>query len=111
MTEEKHDAVHEFHRIKALAAQGRVQAIRSQIALGVTFCRVAESQLQFQRFDDANEVMMKLKKLTATVDRHLREPGHVPAHDSRVLFAELMELENRIHAVRVRQARLTRHAR
>ena len=92
----------EFHRLRTQAAQARVRAIRSQIALGFTFCNVAELELQAAHSGQVHKVIEKLRKLASTVDRHLNEPDHVPSHEVEAIRSELGQLESRIRGLEER---------
>ena len=94
----------EFHRLRTQAAQTRVLAMRSQISLGLTLCRIMETEWKYGHVDKAQEIGRKLRKLTETVDRHLNEENYVPPNDIDKLRQELLRLETTISATEERHA-------
>src|SRR5215470_4086268 len=102
MAVQQHYSVDEFQQLRHEAAQIRVQAIRSQIAIGLTFCSIAERQLRFGPAEHIDLVIAKLRKLTATVRRHVNEPEHVPSGSVEKLRAELAHLERGMLALEQR---------
>lgn len=91
--------IDEFRRLRNVAARTRGQAIRSQLALGFTFCRIAQAEFEYGHVDQANVVLGQLRKLVQTVRRHLNEPFHVLADEVGKIQVELAALEIRIVAV------------
>ena len=102
MAVRRYNSLDEVQHLKNEAAQLRVQAIRSQIAIGLTFCSVAERQLRFGPAEHIDLVIARLRKLTATVRRHVNEPEHVPSGSVEKLRAELAHLERGILALEQR---------
>jgi hypothetical protein len=98
-----HHPSDEFRRLQTEAAQTRVRSIQSQIAIGLTFCSVAECQLKLGHAEHLDAVIAKLRKLTATARRHLNEPGHVPSSDVEKICTELARLESGILALEERK--------
>jgi hypothetical protein len=95
----------EFQQLRTEAAQVRLRAIRSQIALALTFCNIAESDLELRQTEQSHRVVGKLQRLSATVRRHLNEPGYVPTDEVERVGTELERLEARIRTVEERQNR------
>jgi len=93
----------DFRQLRSDAAEVRLRAIRSQIALAFTFCSVAESEVSLGHPKAAHRVVEKLQKLAATVHRHLNLHGHVPPSEVAGLRGELVRLESRIRAVEERE--------
>jgi hypothetical protein len=98
-SEQLSQTVDEFHRVKSVADRTRVQAIRSQLSVGVTLCRIAKSELEFGHADQAHTVLEKLRKLVGTVRRHLDHPTHVPPEAVEKIRTELAELESGIISI------------
>lgn len=67
MAEQQHQPANELERLSAASAQTCLRAIRSQIAIGYTFCNLAKSQLQTGRTGNARRVVEKLRLLRAGV--------------------------------------------
>jgi hypothetical protein len=70
--------------------------MRSQIVTGLTFCRVAETELAYGRADITHGILEKLRKLCETLRRHLSEPNHVPPNEVDKLETELAQLDSRV---------------
>ena len=105
MAEQQHPPAIESERLRAAAAETRLRAIRSQIAIGLTFCCVAESELEHGWGVKTNHVIEKLHKVAETMHRHLNEPNHVPSAEVETVRVQLAHLESRILAVEERQRR------
>ena len=99
MAQHQNRPVDEFRRLKTEAAQTRLRAMRSQIAIGLTFCSVAESDLQNGCADHVHELVDKLRKMTGSMRRHLNEPNHMPPNEVEKPETELAQLETRILAL------------
>ena len=93
---QQHQPANELERLSAASAQTCLRAIRSQIAIGYTFCNLAKSQLQTGRTGNARRVVEKLRRLAETIRRHLNEPNHVPRNEIEKLRTELEQLESSI---------------
>ena len=105
MAVHEHRPLDEFQHLRQEAAQVRLRSICSQMALGLTFCSIAESDLEFGHTEQSRRVVGKLQKLAATVRRHLNEPDHVPSGAIETVRTELARLESRIRSVEERQRR------
>ena len=105
MAVHQHQPLDEARQLRAEAAQVRLRSIRSQIAIALTFCSVAEWQLETGHAEHVDAVLAKLQKLAATVRRHLNEPNHVPSNEVERVRIELAQLESRTLAVEERARR------
>lgn len=105
MAENQHPSQNELERLRTVAAKTRAQAIRTQIAAGLTFCGVAETQLGYGRPERAHQMLERTRKLTETLRRHLYEANHVPLDKVEKVRTELEQLESRIRAVEERERR------
>lgn len=99
MTEQHEQLANEFHRLKLKASLYRAQAIRSQIAAGLTFCRVAWTELDSGHVDAAHGLLERVRHLCERVHYQLNEPDHIPPDALENVNAELAQLESRIAAV------------
>ena len=95
----QHQPLDEFRHLRIQAAQTRLRAIQSQVALGLTFCSVAELELKIGHSERIRKVIENLQRLSATVRRHLDEPDHVPSDAVEGVRTELVRLESRILAL------------
>ena len=98
-----HQAVDKFRQLRTEAAQARARAMRSQIAAGLTFCGLAESELRNGNSAHAHEMLERLQKLSETLRRHLNEPNHVPSSEIEKVDTELVQLESRTLALEERE--------
>jgi len=65
-------------RLHKAAAEFRLRAIESQLSLGLTLCKIAETQIRYSRRDEAIEVVNKLRHHAETIRFHIEEPNHLP---------------------------------
>ena len=91
-------------RIWDKAARIRLQVIESQLALGFTFCQIAETQREYGRLPEADLVIQKVQHLVQTVRGHLDEPNHVPEAEVGDARTHLAQLESRILEVEWRSS-------
>jgi hypothetical protein len=79
-----------------MAAETRVQAIRSQLSACMTLCKIVTTEIDYGHLDKARELVGRLRKMANTVQRHLDEPRHVPTEYVYELRKELANLEAKI---------------
>ena len=108
MVEQQDQPTSEFRSLRTAAAQTRLRAIQSQIAIGLTLCNIAKSELQNGHADHAHEMVEKLRRHAQTIDRHVNEPKHVPDDEIGKLRIELAQLESAILALEEREHRNSR---
>jgi hypothetical protein len=89
----------EFHRVKTIAEQRRLQAMRSQLAFGFTLCRLAETSLLFGHDNHAHQALASVRKLCDTLQHHLNERNYVPPNEAEKLRTELVQLGYTVSAV------------
>ncbi len=89
----------DFNRIRAIAAQTRSLAIESQLAIALTLCATAESQIHLGQIDEARTVIQNLLHKAELIGCHLDEPCHVPAVSLPDLRERLAKLKDRIRDV------------
>lgn len=99
----KADMAMENDRLRETATRMRSKAMRSQIALGFTFCKLAETELQLGEFRQRDILMQKMRRVTQTVRRHLAEPNYIPPGEVEELRSEIARLESRILDVEKRR--------
>lgn len=57
MEAQHYDSANEFHRLRVAVAESRAQAIRSQIAVGFTFCRIAETERAYGHHERVHAIL------------------------------------------------------
>jgi len=105
MAEYQHPSQNELERLRTVAAKTRARAIRTQIAIGLTFCGVAETELGYGSAEHAHGIVERTRRLAETLRRHLDEANHVPLDEVEKVRTELEQLESRILAVEERERR------
>ena len=80
-------------------AQTRLEAIKLQLSLALTFCAVAETKLGFGRVDEARRLIQEVRHRCEFISRHLDQPGHVPPTAVDELRDQLVHVELRIFRV------------
>ena len=84
------------------AGESRLKSIETQLALAVTFCAVAETEIRYARLDEAIKVLNKVRHHAETISIHLDEPGHLPWAAVPDLRKQLVELNKRIDEIELR---------
>ena len=90
------DTTDESKRLRVKAAESRYLAVRSQLSLAFTFCRMAETELRFGRIAEVHKLIQKIRHVADTVRLHIGEPKHVPREHVLKLYDELVELDSRL---------------
>jgi len=99
MAEHHRQAIDRSRRLAVLVAQERAEAIRQQIAAGLTCLSVVENLVEDGRAEEAKALLKKMHRLAEAVRRHCNEPDHVPAAEVAELRESLEHLETRIAAI------------
>ena len=73
---EGNDYTSEMLRLHTEAAQARLQAIESQLALGATLCSLAETEIVYSRIAEARRIIEKVQHSVESIRYHLDEPNH-----------------------------------
>ncbi len=89
----------DFDRLRAEAVQARLQAIQTQLAVGLTLCAMAEIEIIHGEMDEARKLVERLLHSTEVIRFHLDEPNHVPPSSLPDLRNQLAQLKNRIRNV------------
>ena len=95
-------------QLRAMAAQSRMRAIESQLALGMTLCAVAETDISFGRLGEVYRILSKLGQAIKTFHLHINEPNHVPQGSVVDLRKKLAQLEDRTERIKFELHRLSR---
>lgn len=88
-------------RLHATAAQSRQRAIECELALGFTLCAMAETEIRYGEFAQANKIVDKVRKAANSIRIHLDEPNYVPADSTAELLKQLAQLETRTHDIKI----------
>jgi hypothetical protein len=102
MAVQQRQPLDELQNLRREAAQARLRSIRSQIAIALTFCSIAGSQLRSGHAEHLDALLEKLQNFIKTVAKHLDKPEYVPSHEVEKLRPELARLELRILALEER---------
>ena len=89
----------EIARLHKMAAESRLRAVESQIALAFTLCAIAETQIRYSRTDEAIKVLNKVRQHTETISFHIDEPNHLPGDAISGLRKQLAQLNKRIDEI------------
>jgi|SRR5215470_1690065 len=88
----------ETSQLHADALQARLQSVQSQLALGLTLCKMAKTEINFGEIEQARKIMSKVRHSSDTIRYHLAEPDHLPQPKAD-LYDQLTELETNIGEV------------
>ena len=92
----------ETQHLHATAAECRLRTVESQVSLGFTLCTLAETEIHYDRPDEAIKLLCKLRHHAGTIRNHLDEPNYLPRTAISDLRRQLTQLEKRIEAVESR---------
>lgn len=85
-----------------MAAESRLKAVESQLALGFTLCAIAETEIQYSRRDEAIKVVNKVRHHAETIGFHIDEPDHLPPAVISGLQKQLAQLKERTKEIESR---------
>jgi hypothetical protein len=85
-----------IEKLRRLATQTRVQVLRSELSLAVTFCALAETELAYQQLDVAVNVLWKAQRTATSVRSHIDDLYSLSVIAIEVLVEQLLQLEARI---------------
>lgn len=98
-TSHNHHHAPEIARLREKAAECRLKAIECQLALGFTLCEIAETEIRYQRPDEAMNVVNRLLHHAETLSFHVNEPNHVPRAAISSLREQLLRLKARTEEI------------
>lgn len=77
----------------------RAEALIEKLALGFTYCKVAETAIQHERFDLALALIQRTQDIGIHAHRHLIKPNHVSESAAAELGETLKLLESRVLSI------------
>ena len=77
----------------------RSEAIRTQIKSVLTFCNLAEFEMQQQSMGEARTILSKIRTAMARIVHHLDEPGHVSAEANTELQDMAAKAQARVEQI------------
>ncbi len=89
----------EIARLHRMAAESRLRAVESQLALAFTLCAIAETEIRYSRPDEAIKVVNKLRHHAETIRFHIDEPNHLPSIAIPDLRQQLTKLQKRTEEI------------
>src|SRR5215470_15378772 len=92
----------EIARLHTIAAESRLRAVESQLALAFTLCAIAETEIRYNRPDEAIKVISKVRHHAETISFHVDEPDHLPTTAISGLRKQLAQLEKRTEEIESR---------
>jgi hypothetical protein len=97
--DEKNHYARETVRLRKIAVESRLKAIKSQLSALFTLCGVAETAIKFGQPDEAIKLVNKIARHAETIRAHLDEPNHVPRNAKSDLRKQLAEIKKRVEKV------------
>ena len=85
----------EIERMHRTAAETRLRAVESQLALAFTLCTIAETEIRYDRPD----VAIKVRHHAETISFHIDERDHLPSTAILALRKQLTQLTKRIEEI------------
>lgn len=98
MADDNHYAA-EIARLHRTAAESRLRAVESQLALAFTLCAIAETEILYSRPDEAIKVVNKLRHHAETISFHIDEPNHLPSAAIPDLRKQMTQLKKRTEEI------------
>ena len=98
MVDDNHYAA-EIERLHRTAAETRLRAVESQLALAFTLCKIAETEIRYDRPDEAIKVLNKVRNHAETISFHIDERDHLPSTAIPNLRKQLTQLTKRIEEI------------
>ena len=86
----------DIRRVRLLATQTRLQVLRSELSLALTFCAVARTEIAYGQLAQAQAVLRKAQHTATSVRSHIDELYSFSAVATELLIEQLLEVENRI---------------
>jgi hypothetical protein len=97
-----HQYATEIARLHKVAAESRLKAVESQLALAFTLCAIAETEIRYSRPDEAIKVLNKVRHQTETISFHIGEPNHLPSTAISRLREQVSQLKKRTEEIESR---------
>ena len=88
--------------LQAQAAEWRLRVVESQLKLAFTLCAIADTEIRYDRPDEALKLVKKLLHHAETIRMHVNEPNHLPRIAIQDLRNRLAELERCIKEIESR---------
>ncbi len=97
-----HQYATEIARLHRMAAESRLRAVESQLALAFTLCTIAETEIRYSRPDEAIKVINKVRHHAETISFHIDEPNHLPSAAIPDLREQMTHLKRRTEEIESR---------
>ena len=89
----------EIARFHKTSAESRLRVIESQLALAFTLCAVAETQIRYDRPDEAIQIVNRVRHHAETIGFHVSESNHLPTTAISALQQQLTKLKKRTEEI------------
>lgn len=89
----------EIARLHRTAAESRLRAVESQLALAFTLCAIAETEIRYSRPEEAIKVVNKVRHHAEKIGFHIDEPSHLPSTAVPDLRKQLTQLKKRTEEI------------
>ena len=89
----------EIARLHRMAAESRLRAIESQLALAFTLCAISETEIRYSQSDEAIKVLNKVWHHAETISFHIDEPNHLPSTAIPALRKQMTQLRKRTEEI------------
>lgn len=91
-----------FRNIQAISAQRRLEAMQAKLSLALTFCTLAETELDFNEVAQARKLIEIVQQTAEATHQHLAKPNHIPPEHIEELRQQLVQVEERMQSVQSR---------
>ncbi len=98
MVDDNHYAA-EIERVHRTAAETRLRAVESQLALAFTLCTIAETEILYNQPDEAIKLVNKVRHHAQTIGFHIDERDHLPTTAIPTLRKQLTQLAKRTEEI------------
>ena len=99
------DLADQVRRLELMTTQTRLRLIESELALGLTFCMVLETEIRLGEIDTARRSIQNAHRTVEHVSRSMGNAVDMPSFEKRELRKRLTAVRNRLRAVDSKLAR------
>ena len=95
------DPIELGRRLEWTTVQTRLRLIESQLALGLTFCMVLETEIRLGEFEIAHQSLLKLEHSIHALRGSMKNGRGLPRQFLRNVREKLQSLERRVRAAKL----------
>jgi len=97
------DQVRQFHQLQESAARTRLQAFHTRLSLAVTFCSLAETELDYCEVAQAEKLLRIVRQTVQFIRNHLNNPPYLSSEDKAGIRDQLTHIEKQVSSIDARR--------